>query len=119
MSGDGVDLVIDVPVTNIGDRAGSDVVQVYVAPAEHVVPRPVKELAGFAKVHLAAGTDAIATVRLKERSFARWDPGVHEWVVDPGHYSLMIAASATDIRSTVVVTVPPADAGGSAPGVER
>ena len=106
VSGDGVDLVVEVPVTNTGVRDGSDVVQVYVAPAEHLVPRPEKELAGFAKVHVGAGTTASATVRLRDRSFARWDPGGHAWVVDPGTYSLVVAASATDIRSTVEVTVP-------------
>ena len=117
VTGAGVDLVVDVPVTNTGDRAGSEVVQVYVAPAEHVVPRPDKELAGFAKVHLAAGATTTATIVLKERSFARWDPGVHAWVVDPGGYSLLVAASATDIRSTVEVTVPPRSASRARPSV--
>ncbi|MEZ5245014.1 MAG: glycoside hydrolase family 3 C-terminal domain-containing protein [Acidimicrobiales bacterium] len=106
VAGDGVDLVVTVPVTNTGERTGSDVVQIYVSPTEHVVPRPEKELAGFAKVHLVPGATGTATVRLSERSFARWDAGVHAWVVDPGRYIVVVAASATDIRSTVEVVVP-------------
>jgi len=105
VSGDGVDTVVQVPVTNTGDRVGSEVVQVYVAPEAHVVPRPAKELAGFAKLTLAPGETGVARVSLKERSFTRWDPGSHDWVVDPGNYSVHVGASATDLRSAVELTL--------------
>ncbi len=105
MSGAGVDLVVEVPVANVGDRPGSEVVQVYVGADEPVVPRPEKELAGFAKVTLGAGQNATATIALKHRSFARWDPGTHEWVVDTGRYRIQVAASATDIRGELEVDV--------------
>jgi beta-glucosidase len=105
VAGSGTDLVVEVPVANTGDRAGSEVVQVYVAPTEAIVPRPKKELAGFAKLALESGATGTATVTLKDRSFARWDPGTHGWVVDAGEYTIVVAASATDIRSTHQVTV--------------
>ena len=105
ISGFGTELAVDVSVTNTGDRAGSDVVQVYVEPAEHVVPRPVKELAGFAKVFVEPGATEVARVVLRDRAFARWDPGVHNWVVDPGAYSLVVAASAVDERSRIDVII--------------
>jgi beta-glucosidase len=66
-----------VSITNTGERTGSEVVRVYVAPADHVVPRPEKELAGFAKLTLAPGETGVARVQLKERSFARWDVETH------------------------------------------
>jgi beta-glucosidase len=103
LSGSGPDLVVEVPVTNVGDREGAEVVQVYVAPGEHVVSRPVKELAGFAKLTVEPGETAPARIRLRDRSFARWDPGVHDWVVDPGRWEILVAASAGDIRSRLVV----------------
>ena len=103
--GTGTDLSVEVPITNTGDRVGSEVAQVYVAPAQSVVPRPVKELAGFAKLDLAPGATGTARVNLTDRSFARWDPAVHDWVVDPGSYSIILAASATDIRATADVTL--------------
>jgi len=105
VTGEGVDVVVEVPVTNTGDRRGSEVVQVYVAPDEHVVPRPDKELAGFAKLTLAPGETGIASVELKERSFSRWDVETHGWLVDLGGYTLVVAASATDVRSQISVTV--------------
>jgi beta-glucosidase len=104
VTGAGVDVVVEVPVTNTGDRQGSEVVQVYVAPEEHVVARPEKELAGFAKLSLAPGETGVARVTLKERSFARWDVETHGWLVDPGEYSLVVAASAVDVRSRISVT---------------
>ena len=98
LTGQGTEVVVEVPVANVGDRAGSDVVQVYVAPLEPVVLRPPKELAGFAKVHLAPGERAVARVELRDRSFARWDVAAHAWVVDPGAYDVVVAASAVDVR---------------------
>ena len=103
--GTGTDLSVEVSITNTGDRAGSEVVQVYVTPAQSVVPRPVKELAGFDKLELAPGATGTARINLADRCFARWDPEVHDWVVDPGSYSIILAASATDFRSAVNLTL--------------
>ena len=105
IKGTATDLSVEVSITNTGDRAGSEVVQVYVAPAQSVVPRPVKELAGFAKLELAPGATGTARINLEDRCFARWDPAAHDWVVDPGSYSVILAASATDIRATADVTL--------------
>jgi beta-glucosidase len=103
VSGSGTNLTVEVSLTNTGSRTGTEVVQIYVAPREHLVPRPVKELAGFAKVELAPGETGTAGVVLTGRSFARWDPAVHDWVVDPGIHEILVAASATDVRSRVEV----------------
>jgi beta-glucosidase len=105
VTGTGTDLTVTVAVTNTGDRPGSEVVQVYVAPPPGLVPRPPKELAGFAKVTVEPGATIDAAVRLRRRAFARWDPAVHDWVVDPGTYALVVAASARDGRATVEVAV--------------
>ena len=104
-SGEGTQRTVTVPVTNTGDRRGSEVVQVYVSPPSNGVPRPPKELAGFAKLTLDPGETATAVVELRERSFARWDPEIHDWVVDPGQYRLVVAASATDPRSVLSLDV--------------
>ncbi len=96
VAGSGTELTVTVPVTNSGDRPGADVVQVYVAPHSPPVPRPPKELAGFAKLSAAPGETTMATITLRDRSFARYDTAVPGWIVDPGSYDLVIAASATD-----------------------
>ena len=56
--------------------------------------RPVKELAGFAKVTLEPGQSQQVRVALRERAFARWDEDDNGWVVDPGAYDLVVAQSA-------------------------
>ncbi|MDE0065460.1 MAG: glycoside hydrolase family 3 C-terminal domain-containing protein [Acidimicrobiaceae bacterium] len=96
--GAGADLTVEIPITNTGQRLGSEVVQAYVAPVHAVVARPIKELAGFAKLALAPGETKAACIKLRDRSFARWDPEVHDWVIDPGCYSIILAASAANPR---------------------
>lgn len=98
--------VVTVPVTNTGDRAGSDVVQVYTAPIDPAAARPVKELAGFAKVSLEPGGTADAVVTLRDRAFARWDPDTNDWKVDPGDYDLVVAHSAADEHQRIRVSQP-------------
>ena len=106
VTGQGTDVIVTVPVTSAGHRRGSEVVQIYIAPpSESGTPRPPKELAGFAKLTLDPGETGTAVIELKERSFARWDPATHCWTVDPGQYQLLVAASATDIRSAIAIEV--------------
>ena len=94
-----------VQVTNTGERPGSDVVQIYVTDVEASVIRPEKELRGFARIHLAPGQSGTVTIPLGRRAFAFWDRAARDWVVEPGQFEILAAASATDIRSRVAVTV--------------
>ncbi|MEY2452663.1 MAG: beta-glucosidase, partial [Acidimicrobiaceae bacterium] len=125
--GDTVD--VEVSVTNVGDRAGSEVVQCYVAPPlSSKVARPPKELKAFAKVHLAPGQTTTVTLRLDDRSFAHWDKGSGErpalkkrlpfadmmaeskerapgWRILPGSYVLHVGRSSADIAHTTPIAV--------------
>ena len=92
-------------VTNTGDRAGSDVVQLYVHDAESTAYRPEHELRAFAKVHLEPGASEEVALALDRRAFAFWDPGHHAWLVEPGTFELRAGASARDIRCTATVEV--------------
>ena len=122
----GATVTVTVPVTNSGDRAGSEVVQCYVAPTAPRLTRPVRELQGFAKVRLEPGGSADVVIQLDHRAFAYWDPGDpgHSerlsrvpvaagqgsgprdepgWHVDPGTYELHMGRSSADIRHVVAV----------------
>ena len=120
-------LTLRVPVTNTGSRAGSHVVQIYVAPLGSKVFRPRQELKAFAKVHLAPGQSTITTFELGPRSFAHWDPGdTHRshlqpqvtgertsvadrasgaWKVEPGLYEIRVASSSLSIDSSSIITI--------------
>ncbi len=101
-------LVVEVPVTNTGDRAGSEVVQCYVAPPPGPVTRPDKELKAFAKLSLAAGESGVAQLTLGDRAFAYWETadgvtGGGGWTLHSGTYELHIGRSSADIRHVVPV----------------
>lgn len=102
-SGDGYK--VSLTVTNTGSRAGSDVVQVYVRDVESTVYRPVKELKGFAKVHLEAGASEKVIVSLDHRAFAVWDVAAHDWLVEAGDFEVLVGASSADIRLSKTVKV--------------
>lgn len=76
-----------VTVKNTGARAGSEVVQMYIAPPAGGLHRPVRELKGFCKVFLQPGESETVTFPLDERAFALWQDG---WRVPAGRYTVQI-----------------------------
>jgi beta-glucosidase len=94
----GVDgeVAISVDVTNVGDRFGDEVVQLYVRDAEASVTRPVKELRGFARVRLAAGERRRVTFRLAVEQLAFTDVA-GRLVIEPGRVELMVGTSSADL----------------------
>ena len=90
----GVDeATVQVTVTNTGDRAGADVVQIYVAASERPVRTPVRELRAFQKVTLEPGESRTVALELDRRAFAYYDITDHRWAVTPGHYSIELGRS--------------------------
>ncbi|WP_337185136.1 glycoside hydrolase family 3 C-terminal domain-containing protein [Phenylobacterium sp.] len=94
----GASVALSVVVENTGDRAGAEVVQVYVSQLEPRLPRPPKELKAFAKVRLEPGESRRVTLTLEPRAFAPYDPETRSWPVDPGPYDILVGRSAGDIR---------------------
>ncbi len=94
----GETLTLTVDVTNIGDRPGAEVIQLYVSDKESSLPRPRKELKGFEKVALKPGETRTVEFRLNERSFAFYDPHARKWVAEPGEYEISAGSSSRDLR---------------------
>ena len=84
-------------VHNEGDRAGAEVVQLYLADPVAQVTRPVIELAGFARVRLEPGerTRVTFTLHADRTSFTGVDL---RRIVEPGEIRVMVGASSEDIR---------------------
>jgi beta-glucosidase len=95
-SGDSAQL--KVRLRNAGTRAGKEVVQVYVADMESSVPRPPRELKGFAAVHLAPGESTDVILVLEDRDLAYWDDAAGGWRIEPGRFEILVGASSRDIR---------------------
>lgn len=99
MGPDGVAVEID--VTNTGNRAGAELVQLYVKPKSSRLPRPIKELKAFAKLHIPPSATATAKLSIAVRDLAYFDPDARAWIAEAGDYDLVIAANAKDIRATL------------------
>ncbi|MDT0165456.1 glycoside hydrolase family 3 C-terminal domain-containing protein [Actinotalea sp. AC32] len=95
-----------VPVRNTGARAGGDVVQVYAERGTSEVERPVRWLAGWARVTARPGEEVEVTVPLSPRTFEHWDVDARAWRREPGAFDLWTARSSGDLRSRVVGHVP-------------
>ena len=97
---DGAEPVVDVAltVTNTGDRAGKETVQVYVTDPQATVSRPEQELRAFARVALEPGENARVTLTLDARAFAFWHVPAGRWVVEGGAFGVRVGASSRDIR---------------------
>jgi beta-glucosidase len=89
---------------NSGRRAGMAVGQVYASPAAGGWEAP-KRLVAFDKVLLAPGASKAVDVVVDPRLLATFDEAGHAWRIAPGSYSLMLGASAADLRSRTSVTL--------------
>jgi beta-glucosidase len=100
---DGV--TVSVAVTNTGDMAGKEIVQVYVHDKVSGLVRPFKELKGFTKVELQPGETKTVSIDLDFRAFAYYHPEYKQWITEDGAFDLLIGASSADIRHTLTVTL--------------
>lgn len=96
---------VSIPVTNTGDRAGREIVQLYVSDLKTTLPRPVKELKGFKKISLEPGQTETVTFEISRDDLSYFDADKHAWVVDPGKFEALVGASSRDIRSKVAFKV--------------
>jgi beta-glucosidase len=95
-SGSTVEVVFT--VQNTGSREGAEVAQVYVANPQGSVPRPLKELKGFAKVNLKPRETKRVSVKLDRRAFSYYDTPTHAWLAPAADYGILVGSSSTDIR---------------------
>lgn len=92
----GGEVAVGVDISNVGDRDGDEVVQLYARDVEASVTRPVKELRGFVRVRLAAGERRRVTFRLAAEQLAFTDLD-GRLVVEPGLVALMVGTSSADL----------------------
>jgi beta-glucosidase len=85
-------------VKNAGSREGAEIAQLYVGNAHASVPRPPKELKGFAKVNLRPGESKQVTLTLDRRAFSFFDVKKNDWSAESGDFGILIGSSSADIR---------------------
>lgn len=92
-------------ITNTGKREGDEVAQVYVGDKHANVPRPAKELKGFAKIHLRPGETRHVTVKLDRHSFSYYDVNLKQWHIDPGEFDILVGQSVEQIELRGKITL--------------
>lgn len=100
--GPGETLRASVTVSNIGDRPGAEVVQVYVTPPASPVKRPIKQLVGFQRVQLAPGEHRRVEFDLPyaEQAFWYWDEGKSRFICQPGGARILVGNSSANTPLT-------------------
>ena len=99
-------VTVSFDVKNSGRREGAEVAELYVSPSHSSVPRPVKELKGFAKVNLKPGESQRVTIKLDRRAFAFYDVTKKDWNAEPGDYAILVGGSSDkiELRGNVALT---------------
>jgi beta-glucosidase len=97
--------LISAEIKNTGNRAGKEVVQLYIRDQISSVVRPVMELKGFAKIELEPGETRPVNFRVGYNELKMLNRDFH-WVVEPGTFTVMIGSSSEDIRLQGELIVP-------------
>lgn len=90
-------LFLGVNVKNTGNRAGAEVVQLYLTYPS-ASSEPPKQLKEFRKVWLEPGEMKHVTFSLSPEQYSFWSAGSGSWTVHPGDYQALIGSSSRDIR---------------------
>ncbi|MDE7396240.1 MAG: glycoside hydrolase family 3 C-terminal domain-containing protein, partial [Muribaculum sp.] len=88
-------LTVSVDITNTGKVSGTEIVQMYIRDEISSVTRPVKELKGFKRVHLAPGETKTVHFRIDPTMLSFYDRTFQK-IVEPGRFIIMVGASSDD-----------------------
>lgn len=102
----GDEVRVGLRVANTGQRAGREVVQVYVSLPDSKVLRVPRELKGFTSVTLEPGASQQVEIVIPNEELAYWSVVDHAWVVEEGRYIVEVGASSRDQRlsGTIVLS---------------
>lgn len=96
---------VSLTVKNTGEVTGKEIVQIYVGENSPTVERPIKELKGFEKVEIEAGSSKEVKVTIPKTSLGYYDVNVKGFVTNKGEYTIYACASSDDVRLKTVVTL--------------
>jgi beta-glucosidase len=95
---------VRIPVTNSGQRAGKEVVQVYTSKPDTSIDRPVRELRAFAKTGILHPGETMELVfQIPVSDLRYWDEARSGWSLEKGSYAIEVGASSRDIRQKAVI----------------
>ena len=103
---EGETYTVNVTVTNNGEVAGKEVVELYVTAPQGSLDKPAQELKAFAKTPvIEPGKSAKVTLTVKAEDLASYNEETSSWEVEAGTYTFKVGASSRDIRATSTAEV--------------
>ena len=98
-------VTVSVDVTNTANRAGDEVVQLYIHQRHGAASRPVRELKGFQRITLAAGESRTLQFPVGPDERQYWNAAARDWVVDPSPFDVWVGGDSTaQLATTFEVT---------------
>ena len=88
-------IIVSVPVRNVGDREGKEIVQLYIGDEKCSVMRPVKELKKYEKISLNPGEEKIVEFEIDVNDLKFYDDIKEQWRAEAGKFKAYIGASST------------------------
>ncbi len=98
---------ISIDITNTGQRAGSEIVQLYISANESPIIRPPKELKSFTKAHLEPGQTKTVELQVSLSDLIYYDSRIHNWTYGLGTYTVRVGSSSRDIKFETLVACKP------------
>ncbi|MCB9048317.1 MAG: glycoside hydrolase family 3 C-terminal domain-containing protein [Lewinellaceae bacterium] len=101
----GETITVSCKITNTGGANGAEVAQVYVGKPNSSVKRPVKELKGFRKVHLAKGGNTQVEIPIEVDALAFYDESISGWNLEKGAYTIYVGTASDAIAQQLEIMV--------------
>jgi beta-glucosidase len=98
-------VTVSVDIRNTGQRAGDDVVQLYIRDQVSSVTRPIKELKGFQRVNLKPGEQKTVTFTLGPQALGFWNEQMKR-MVEPGAFDIMAGDNSAALKTTILNVMP-------------
>lgn len=91
---------IDIEVQNTGDRAGAEVIQLYVHNANGSEPQPREQLQGFMRINLNPGENKTVSFNLPAEQLSSWSTGKKAFAINQGKFDVYVGGGSDDIQQT-------------------
>ncbi|WP_406685176.1 glycoside hydrolase family 3 C-terminal domain-containing protein [Seonamhaeicola sp. MEBiC1930] len=98
-------ITITCDVTNTGDMAGAEVVQIYIGKSDSKIERAKKELKGFTKVNLEKGENKTVSITVDVSKLKYYNESKSDWDFETGDYEIYVGNASNNISKTLKVTV--------------
>lgn len=108
----GESVTVTATVTNVADRGGEEVAQLYLHQRHGTAARPVRELKGFRRLALGAGESTTVTFTVGPDELRYWNAAARDWVLDATTIDVYVGGDSTASLTTSFEVVAGTAAGG-------